>query len=116
VTAIRGQSPSDVLIALARMIEECRYQKSDFPEPNSEWLANEERVVPLKHQSIKGATCWANCCPRCHDRHEAAICPTYVCQMTVMCPPRVRRLVSQPTPEEFTSGAAIIAAKEPNWL
>ncbi len=51
VTAIPGQSPSDALIALAGMIEERGYQESDFPEPNWEWLANEERVVPLKHQT-----------------------------------------------------------------
>ena len=50
VTEIPGQSPSHVLIALARMIEECGYQESDFPEPNWEWLANEERVVPPEHQ------------------------------------------------------------------
>ena len=50
VTATPGQSPSDVLIALARMIEDRGYQESDFPEPNWAWIANEERVLPPEHQ------------------------------------------------------------------
>ena len=50
VTAIAGQSPSDVLMALAGVIEGRGYQESAFPEPNWRWLANEERTVPSKHQ------------------------------------------------------------------
>jgi hypothetical protein len=44
VHAHPGQSPSDLLIRLAAMMEEGGYRESDFPEPNWEWLANEERV------------------------------------------------------------------------
>ena len=50
VTAIAGQSPSDVLMALAGIIEERGYQECAFPEPNWKWLANEERIVPSKHE------------------------------------------------------------------
>jgi hypothetical protein len=44
VHAHPGQSPSDLLIRPAAMMEEGGYRESDFPEPNWEWLANEERV------------------------------------------------------------------------
>jgi hypothetical protein len=53
VTAIAGQSPSDVLMALAGVIEGCGYQEPAFPEPNWRWLVNEERIVPSKHQKKK---------------------------------------------------------------
>jgi hypothetical protein len=52
VTAIAGQSPSDVLMALAGIIEERGYQECAFPEPNWKWLANEERIVPSKHERL----------------------------------------------------------------
>jgi hypothetical protein len=45
VTGLPEQSSSDVLRALAKLIEERGYQESHFPEPNWEQLANEERVV-----------------------------------------------------------------------
>jgi len=32
-------------MSLAGLIEAAGYQECDFPEPNWEWLANEERVV-----------------------------------------------------------------------
>jgi hypothetical protein len=40
-----GQSPADVLLTLAGIIEERGFQEQDFPEPDWDWLANEERVV-----------------------------------------------------------------------
>jgi hypothetical protein len=45
VTASPGQSPADVLLTLAGIIQERGYQESDFPEPNWDRLANEERVT-----------------------------------------------------------------------
>jgi hypothetical protein len=45
VHASPGQSPPDLLITFAGMIEEGGYQESDFPGPNWKWLANEERVT-----------------------------------------------------------------------
>jgi len=45
LNAVAGQSPSEVLMSLAGLIEAAGYQECDFPEPNWEWLANEERVV-----------------------------------------------------------------------
>jgi hypothetical protein len=45
VHASPSQSPSDLLMTLAAMIEEGGYQQSDFPEPNWKSLANEERVT-----------------------------------------------------------------------
>jgi hypothetical protein len=50
VRAFPGQSPSEVLMTLAQVIEDRGYKESDFPEPDSNWLANEERVIPPKHQ------------------------------------------------------------------
>ena len=50
VTASPRQSPADVLLALAGMIEERGFQESDFPEPNWSWLAKEERVVSRDSQ------------------------------------------------------------------
>src|ERR1700674_5394111 len=38
VKGIPGQTPSDILMTLAGMIEELGYQESDFPEPNWKWL------------------------------------------------------------------------------
>ena len=46
VHANPNQSPSDLLVTLAAIIEEDGYRESDFPEPNWKWLANEERVYP----------------------------------------------------------------------
>jgi len=45
VTAVTGQSPSDVLITLAAVLEGRGYEESDFPELDWELLAKEERVV-----------------------------------------------------------------------
>jgi len=50
VTAVDGQSPLEVLMTLVQMIEDHGYKESDFPEPDWNWLANEERVIPPKHQ------------------------------------------------------------------
>jgi hypothetical protein len=44
-----GQSPSDVLMELATIVEERGYTGFDFPEPNGEILAKEERVLPAQH-------------------------------------------------------------------
>jgi len=45
VAASPGQSPADVLLRLAGMIEERGYQESDFPEPDWHRLANEKRLI-----------------------------------------------------------------------
>jgi hypothetical protein len=45
IAASPGQSPADVLLELAGMIEERVYEESDFPEPDWHRLANEERVI-----------------------------------------------------------------------
>jgi hypothetical protein len=63
VTAIAGQSPSDVLMALAGVIEGRGYQESAFPEPNWRWLANEERIVQASKEvvwryTIRFEGCW----------------------------------------------------------
>jgi hypothetical protein len=50
VTAIPGQTPSEVLMTLAGVIEDRGYKESDFPEPDWKWLAKEERVIPFEHQ------------------------------------------------------------------
>ena len=46
VTASPRQSPADVLLTLTGIIEERGFQESDFPEPDWDWLAREERVFP----------------------------------------------------------------------
>jgi hypothetical protein len=51
VSGTSGQKPPDILQTLAGMIEERHFQNSDFAEPDWQWLANEERVVPPKHQN-----------------------------------------------------------------
>ena len=51
VIGLPEQSPSDVLMALAKLIEERGYQESDFPQPNWEQLANEERVVSREYRN-----------------------------------------------------------------
>ena len=45
VTASPAQSPADVLLMLAGKIEARGYKESDFPEPDWDRLANEERVI-----------------------------------------------------------------------
>jgi hypothetical protein len=45
VAARSGQSSSDVLLTLAGIVEERGFQESDFPEPNWQSVANEERVT-----------------------------------------------------------------------
>ena len=45
MTASPGQSAADVLLTLAGMIEAQGYQESDFPEPDWDLLAKEERVI-----------------------------------------------------------------------
>src|SRR5215467_3935935 len=48
VIAKPGQSPADVLLTLAGVIEERGFQEADFPEPDWDRLANEERVFPRR--------------------------------------------------------------------
>jgi hypothetical protein len=51
VTGLPKQSSSDVLRALAKLIEERGYQESDFPESNWKQFANEERVVSREYRN-----------------------------------------------------------------
>ena len=51
VPASPRQSPSDVLLTLAAVIEGRGYGESDFPEPDWKLLAKEERVVPREQRN-----------------------------------------------------------------
>jgi hypothetical protein len=45
-----GETPSDVILKLAAVIEERGYQEADFPEPDWKSLAREEPVFPAGPQ------------------------------------------------------------------